>query len=204
MKKLCAAVLVLFLLLGCAFAENEINFQGISWLSDEETVIRSLQEAGLVSSEYRMGMLTSENSKYIMEDETGFVWPIMYKFYNDVCLSASLSGYAKGRIAGYPVKDLTLSFAYDGAYKLISVKVELIDGEYSDLKAKLSKVYGNGEENVNEDGITTNLWRGDNHSCVLLHTEDDGNSFELVYGRLDGIGILNECFSVDHEDVQGL
>ena len=37
-----------------------------------------------------------------------------------------LENSVKGRIAGCPVHNLEMSFAYDGEYKLISVKIELV------------------------------------------------------------------------------
>lgn len=67
--------------------------------------------------------------------------------------------WIKGKIAGYPIKDLILTFAYDGEYKLIAVKVELIKGNYDDLKTKLTKVYGEGEHKETEEGIWSTVWK---------------------------------------------
>ena len=102
---------------------------------------------------YRLLTISHQDYTYLIVDDTEFVSPDKVTGADDVTFAIDLSGEVKGKIAGYPIKDLILTFAYDGEYKLIAVKVELIKGNYDDLKTKLTKVYGEGEHKETEEGI---------------------------------------------------
>ena len=137
------------------------------------------------------------------EHDTDLVSPDKATGADEVTLTIDIA--AKGKIAGYPVNDLILTFAYDGEYKLIAVRVELIKGDYDDLKAKLNKVYGEGEHKETEEGIWSTVWKGDNNSAVVLYTLNGGIDYTLMYGRLDAADILQNCLApADPDDVSGL
>ncbi len=209
MKKIGWLVLILIIILSTvAFSESELTFQGIPWLSDEEMAIRVLKDNNFISEEEEPIIVENEGV-YIKKDETIIARPSKIENHENYCIS--LKGKVKKKIAGYPVNDLLLTFAFDGANtQLISVKVELDNASYTDILNKLKKVYGEGETKSDEDGITSTIWYGGNNSSILLHMIEGGDLFSLLYGRLDGESILlasNESFAdmnVDPEDVSGL
>ena len=203
MRRIVGFVIFVLLVFEIAAAEGDITFCNIPWLSDEATVIQTLTEAGLKRD--GKGGVVSPDYAYIIVDDTGFVSPDRSTGADDVTYAIDLSGEVKGKIGGYPVKNLILTFAYDGEYKLISVKVELIRGNYVDLKAKLIKVYGEAETIETDEGIWSTVWKGDNNSAVVLYTQSEGNSFTLMYGRLDTTEILQKCMvPADPDNVSGL
>lgn len=204
MKKLICLLIAVLMLFGVAVAEGDIAFSNIPWLSDEATVIQTLIEAGLVKdgSDFT---ISQQDYVYLIVSDTEFVSPDKVSGADEVTYAVDLSGSVKGKIAGYPIKNIILTFAYDGEYKLIAVKVELIKGNYDDLKAKLTKVYGEGEHKETEEGIWSTVWRGDNNSAVVLYTQSEGYDYTLMYGRLDAAEILSNCLTpAAPDDVSGL
>lgn len=205
MKRIVMLVLS-FLVISVASAENtgEITFQSIPWLSNETIVNQSLTENGYLRDGTRIS-LSHDRSTYLLMDDMNFVTPDRVMWADDVTFVSDLDGIEKNRIAGYPVKDLILTFAYNGEYKLIAARVELINGNYEDLKAKLTKVYGEAETKGTEEGIWSTVWKGENNSAVVLYTQSDGSSYTLMYGRLDATEILQNCLApADPDDVSGL
>lgn len=205
MRKGFLLLLVALLVAGCACAESEILFQGISWLSNEETTIRNLTEKGFLRGITESLDFSNDKPLIINENTTINYQPNYLPEYSDVCFSASLGASVKGRIAGYPVKDITLTFLYDGEYKLIAAEVGLVHAEYSSLLSKIKKVYGDGETKAVEDeGIEATVWKGANNTGILLYTENNGMNYQLIYGRLDANELLEKCCDADPNEVSGL
>lgn len=209
-KVICIVSCVLFLLLvGYANAQmkdEEIAFQNISWLSDENATLKGLINSGFVREGIETLIFSQDGTTYIVPEEVvNFRVESNSSKNKDVCVAASLEGFAKGKIAGFPIDNLELTFAYDGNFYLIAVKVELIGSDYQILQNKLVKVYGEGEhEAVVEEEIESHIWKGANDSAVLLYTEDGGVHYTLIYGRLDAEEILVKCHEIDFDDVSGL
>lgn len=199
------AVIMLFSIAQAEQEQSEILFANIPWLSDETRTISLLNDAKMLRSIDACKFIPYNGQGiYLAEDENGFIWPMVYKVYDDVCISVSLSGYVKGRIGGYAIKDLNLTYAYNGEFQLISAKVELAGADYSSIKRKLETVYGIGEQHINEDGATSVAWKGASNSCILLFTENPNEYFELVYGRLDAKNLLDQCINNDPNEILGL
>lgn len=204
MKKLISILVAVFLLFSCACAE-EIVFQNIPWLSNDSTVLQALRNAGLIREGTALPALSNEDVTIFQENEALDYQPSTLPKLNEYSQSISLKEYVKGKIAGSPLQDINLTFAYDGEYKLITVKVTMLNTDYDSLKTKLTKVYGEGEINTVEDeGIETVIWKGDNNTGVLLYTETEGMDYQLYYGRLDAAEILAQCMSVNPDDISGL
>lgn len=204
MRKITGIIIAVLLIFGIASAEVELTFNSVPWLSDEETVYQTLSEAGFLRDGKGINAPRGEYT-YLIVDDTEFVSPDRIMGADEVTYTVDLAGDIKGKIAGYPVKDLILTFAYDGEYKLIAVKVELIKATYNDLKAKLSKVYGEGEHKETEEGIWSTVWKGVNNSAIILYTQSEGFDFTLMYGRLDAADILSQCLAAPSpDDVSGL
>lgn len=209
MKKTTIYIIIMVLLM-CTFLSNseaedkELIFSKIPWLSSEETTIDILKECGYLRSGFEIGAINNDNSTYLTEDESEFVQPVMSKDYNEVALSISLSGYVKGKVAGYPIKNIILCFAYNGDFQLVSVKLEMIGATYSELKEKLMGIYGACEEKKNQLEMISLNWKGADKSCVVLFNENADDSYELIYGRLDAAELLSNCLEIDPNDVSGL
>ena len=202
-------IIVIFLLVCCilvnnSFAESDLIFQNVLWLSDEATTIQAINDAGLLR-EIICFPLSKEKNTYILTDDGSHYRPDVLADYESACFSMSLNGYVKGKVAGYPIDDLILSFAYDGEYKLIAIRVSLLNSSYSEIKTKLMKAYGKGEFSVTEDLIESTIWKGDNNSAILLYTQSEGYDYTLIYGRIDAVEILSNCLALpDPNDILGL
>lgn len=206
MKFFFSILLVLICLFGSASAENEqeILFLNIPWLSSDTDAVRILFEEGYVKFKMDGHIFLQEDNLFLAIDEKDNIIPLCDNNWENFYYSLSLNDNVKGKIAGYPIKSIHLSFAYDGEYKLILASAELLNVEYLELKGKIEKVYGQGLENTTVEGYTNTVWKGKNESCILLYTEDDGLSFNLYYGRLDAVKILSDALNIDHEDISGL
>ena len=202
MRKLIILTLATILLLSCAYAESEFTFQNIPWLSDVTSVITRLSDCGFITKDRYDFVISNEKSIYIAPNDIINYSPKIDNRYSDICLSLSLEGTICGKIAGYPVKDLIPSFAYNGGMQLISVNVCLIGATYESLENKLNKVYGEGEKIETEDGIRTSIWKSENNTAILLYSE--GLDYTLLYGRLDADEILQSCLEADPKDISGL
>lgn len=205
MKKCLVIIICIILCVSNSLAEQEITFQDIPWLIDEEVSINLLSERGLLRKDVKNPTMASSNVVFIIEREGGLVLSDQMDEYANVVKSISLQGLIKGKIAGCPVKDVLLTFAYDGDFKLISIKIDLLNCDYSILKSKLSKVYGVGEESSFEEDQHNTIWRGENQTCIILSSYISEYDYSLVYGRLDAEEILKNCLApADPDDVSGL
>lgn len=201
-------IVVLIMVMTAVFSistnAEEMTFQSIPWLSNEAIVMQSLFDKGFIRDIY-VGELSSEKSVVINRDEDEFVWPVgSDRFPEGICVSSSLAKTCKGNVAGFPVLNIIPTYAYNGDYQLISIKIELIGANFDSLREKLINKYGDGERLYDEEGLETYIWKGDNESCVILYTASEGRSFDLIYGRLDAAEILSNCLNVDPDDVSGL
>lgn len=204
MKKIICFLIVTMLLFSIAYAENTkiITFLGIPWLSDDVTVKQMLTDKGYLhqgSSGIKM-----DNCYYLISASEGSIEQMENGQYKDYCRSISYNDSVMGRIAGCPIKNIILSFAYDGSYQLVYVEVELLGGTYADIKQKMERVYNTGEEFETDLGYQITAWRGNDNSCALLITYDEGMTFNLYYGRTDAAEILEKCSITDPNDVSGL
>ncbi len=206
MKKTILIILAFVLLLNASnsYADTELKFCSIPWLTDENNVLRILNEEGYIFTQ-DMTRLPAGRSVYLVKNEVVNYQPLCLNGFQDVVVSFSLADSVKGRIAGCPIEDIILSFAREEQFKLISIKLVLANTNYADLKNKLEIVYGQSEcSKIEEEGIESNLWKGDNNTGILLYTESGELHFDLIYGRLDAIDILNNCLTNDPNDVSGL
>ena len=205
MKKIIAIILLTLLLLNYAFAEEEITFAGIPWLSDDEKTANALSETGFIRNGVSFLELNHDNPFCLMVNDENLVFPYQIANTNDVVLTTDLESLVKGKIAGMPIRNIKLTFAYDGEYKIIAVEVELMNTKYEELKSKLNKKYGDGQKTVSEEDIVSIVWRGANNTAVLLYTESEGSNYTLMYGRLDAAEILQNCLApAAPDDVSGL
>ena len=154
--------------------------------------------------------LLGDEGIIIKNDEELHGRPFTTRDYSDQCVCMSLSGSAEGKIAGYVIKSILFTYTQNGNdTQLLSVKVDLVGLNYTDLSSKLTKVYGVGKEGIDEEGLKTMIWYGADNSCVLLYSID-GDSADLIYGRLDAEEIISaikanpEATEVDPDDVSGL
>lgn len=205
MRKLVLVLVSFLLVFGSAYAE-EIAFYGIPWLSNDEIVLQKLKDANLVRAGIELLTLSEENIVILSETEALGIQQNNLKKYKGFCYSASLKEETKGRIAGFPVDKLVLNFAYDGEYKLLNIKVDLLNADYDKLKDKLILVYGQGETKVFDDeGAELTIWKGDNNSAIVLYAEREMMNYHLYYGRLDAVEILENCLAnPDSNDLSGL
>ena len=201
-KQLVSVLLVLLLLMTITIAVSEVTFNGVSFLSSDDEVIAGLIEKGFAKGNEVFNK-SNENNTYLVSNELLGYQPTYIQDYQTTCFSQTIPGFNK--IAGCPVKDLVLTYAYDGNYKLIGVKVELIGIDYATLLEKLTKVYGAADvKAIEEEGITSNIWK-DGNTAVVLYTESEGYDYVLVYGRTDAEEILaNSLVLADPDDVSGL
>ncbi len=204
MKKLIVILVAALFLFSSAFAENDITFQGIPWLADDTTTMRMLTEAGFIRDNTLLPHFSDKKPLYFIENEIGHTAPDRDMEFDNITYTIDLLKAVKGKIAGYPVDNLILTFAYNGTYQLIAVKIDLAHADYNDLKAKIKRVYGEGEQKITEEGIESNLWKGENNSAILLYSQSEGLDYTLMYGRLDATEILSDCLTLDPNDVSGL
>ena len=201
MKKILSVVIILLLVACLASAMAEATFNGVEFLSTDDVVLSTLTEKGFVKNN-AVSAFSNDKNTYLVTNEIFGYQPTYIPNYQDVCYSQTVSHY--GKIAGYPVKELNLTYAYDGEYKLISVKVDLLGADYATLLEKLTKVYGEAEVKASEEeGIFSNIWK-DGETAVVLYTESEGLDYTLVYGRTDAVIILSNCLVSDPDDVSGL
>lgn len=201
MKKAISVLLVLFLLLSMTNALAEVSFNGVEFLSSDDAVLGSLREKGFAKAG-TISAFSNENITYLVANEALGYQPTYVQSYRAFCFSQTIPGL--GKIAGYPVKDLILTYAYDGSYKLIAIRVELIGADYAALLEKLIKAYGTADvKAVEDEGITSNIWK-DGDTAVVLYTESEGYDYTLIYGRTDAEEILANCMTSDPDDVFGL
>ena len=201
MRKILSVMLALFLLAIMTTAVAEVTFNSIPFLVSDDEVIAGLIEKGFVRKDTSFA-LSNENGTYLVANEILGYQPAFNQSYSDYCFSQHISGF--GRIAGFPVKSMNLTYAYDGVYKLIALKVDMLGANYATLNEKLTKVYGSPDvRRVEEEGIVSNIWK-DGETSVVLYTENDGYDYTLIYGRTDAEEILANCLVSDPDDVLGL
>lgn len=203
-KRIFLAVIMMVFLYSIAFADSEITFQGVSWLSDDAHALEMLIDSGFAREGISISQMTDDNPEYIVYNEFEFYTPDRIVELDDTAFCIDLQRVSKGKLAGHPVKTIKMSFAYDGVYKLISVKVDLINASYDELKTKLNSVYGDGEQTITDEGVESIIWKGANNTGVLLYTQSEGLDYTLMYGRLDAEEILSNCLKTDPDDVSGL
>ena len=190
--------LICFLVTQTAIAETEITFQGIPWLSNEKILIDKLNEFGITTSFTQLSMKQDRDAFLIIEDDTGFISPDHAFGADDVLYSLSVTGPMKGKMGGYPLKDLKFTLTQDGDFYLLAAQVNLVGATYQDIKKNLTEVYGETTEITTEEEIRYCVWKGDKNSCVLLFTY--GNDYTLIYGRLDALNILKKCLNRNDPD----
>ena len=140
MKKVISIIVVVLLFISTASAE--VSFQKIPWLSNDETVVKALIDAGFLRGNPELD-LTNEKAVFLTKNEDLDYQPTYLAEYKDYSFTATLSDNVKGKIAGYPVKNIIPTFAYDGEYRLIAIIVELINADYTSLKENSQKSMAN-------------------------------------------------------------
>lgn len=204
MKKVIVILVILCLVAGNGVAEQtEVQFCNIPWLSNEITSLQMLKFANLCATDESINLIKKGKGNYIVEDSEGIAF-----YHNDegnakITGSIVLNELARGKVAGYPVNEIELTFAYDGTFKLIATRIDLVNAKYDLLKEKLSKKYGTPVITETEEGIESIVWKGNNNSGILLYTQDKGKSYDFVYGRFDAETILQNCL-VEDEDANNI
>lgn len=210
MKKLVSVVLVLAMMC-CAASADEILFRGNHWGSKYSDVTAEMQYVGRW-----------------YDDELHFVdWMDLNIDYSKESNGFDVIGYTDDedfKVAGYSVNTISLLFLYstNGVEVIKDIQdSELFGAQYSfqvmdleiaytDLKEKLSGLYGDGKEGKNEYGdMTFVTWAGDNDTAVKLIT--DGYGIYIRYGKTDNriLEELNAALIAEQQaeiknDVSGL
>lgn len=201
MKRVSMLILAFFLCISIAFAESGMTFSSLPWLLGESSVESIVCSVGLQMESNTI--ISNDHAVYFVADDTLGYQPTFLPELSDVCIVKSMD--VMGKIAGYPIKDIILCYAYDGTMKLISMEIKFIRADYESLLTKITRAYGEAETCIIEDeGIISNLWRYNDKSGILLYTESEGAEYTLLYGRLDAVDILNNCLCSDPEDISGL
>lgn len=142
---------------------------------------------------------------YLEENSDGSIERMESKGNNSICRSVKITDAARGKIAGCPVSNIILTYAYDGTYQLIYTELTLLGASYNEIKQKLETVYGEGITYETDMGYQIVSWEGTNNTTVALYTESDGLDFSLIYGRTDATEILQNCLApANPDDVSGL
>lgn len=184
MKKLVAVVLVLVMMCGAALAD-EILFRGNPWGSKYSDVTAEMRYVG---------------NWY--DDEIHMIdWMNFDTDYSKEANGFNVLGHSIDedfRVAGYSVNGISLLFLYStNGVEVIkdiqdselfgaqySLQVMDLEIAYTDLKEKLSGLYGDGKEGKNEYGdMTFVTWTGDNDTAVKLITDNYG--IYIRYGKTD-------------------
>ena len=227
MKKLIIIVLVMSMLhgtLAIADTEEEILFNGIPWGIDGRELLEKMSEKGFIAQQ---------------ADETSLpIWT--YDFRNDWQYNIDNAGYYIGyyywdehktKIGGYDISNILLYAYYDivdgkldksiGHYYKAEISFQL-DNElvfiaYSDLKRKLSNLYGDGTEATShliDTDYNYTVWKGSNNTAVCLYASNskNSNSLNIMYGitnceevlKLVREAYINSIIPADENDYHGL
>ena len=228
MKKIIALVIAIMLLLcitsiSMADTDKEIVFNGIPWGISILEVNNKLVELGYSSES---------------PDETSLhTWP--YHWQSDYSHTVKDTGLILStcywdddshKIAGYIVDWTTMLAYYDfddtsvnrdaesshfcQAIIEFRIDYELVDRAYDDLKAKLTKLYGQPKKVIVDDEAKGYEWYGLNNTVVRLeqHNGKDYKYIYLMYGihNIDGIlkdlraMIVKTAPPADADDLSGL
>ena len=203
-------VLFLMMLSQVSYAEQNksIIFHNIPWYSDESTTMTMLSD--ILRPGFDYPHYSYESGIIIQKDEMLNGKPISTKEYSDVILTMSLSSEIQGKIAGYRIKKMVFTYAYDGiSAKLICVNIELYGSSFDDLASKLCCVYGKGIKGFDDSGLLTMMWTGSEDSCVLLYSVDNGDTADIIYGCLNAEQMIQDIDNIttdeiDVNDISGL
>ncbi len=214
MKKILCLVLALMLLSCAALAESEkeITFQGVKWGSSIEEMGKIWVSNGFVFEHF------SPEPEWVSHMSTEYLTN-----ENTIDVSMTADGYEAvggrawhgwtwfdgAKIAGYDIREIQTFWACDeDDSALLAVKVILKVNDkaaaYDDLVAKLTSLYGEGQ-NV-KHYAQVNAWLGANNTAVLitadghntaseLLTERSGDRLALIYGTLDAQNILEAYYA---------
>ncbi len=226
MKRVVTVLLVLVMMCGVALAD-EILFRGIPWganIIDAESVIDAIPDCDIYYvDEYNMPYWEKHSALSIGLDassdyNTGYMMAVMSMGW------ISPDAFQEFKVGGHTVEYMNLYFRFgltdegisrdkeDSVLILAEYDFDSLDyaGAYDDLKAKLTSLYGEGKETVEESegmgwsedgefekfGVVrrVTVWDGDNNTSVKLESststlpvEDDmwNHYMNLAYGKTD-------------------
>lgn len=192
MKKYIAVLLVLVLVSTTALAD-EILFRGIPWGT---SVLEFEKQIGceIGYTELRLPHWSSYSPTSSIDKGTYTIGYDVTAGFGDTLFQ--VAGYDLDFIFAYfyyGVEDGKINRNPEASEFYLSeyiFDVEDIEGAYSDLKEKMTSLYGEGTE---EKGKTSEyyatVWDGDNNTAVRLLVRSnypyDGSSIRLVYGKTD-------------------
>ena len=218
MKKVFTMLCVLALLLMCfgALAADEhpepVLFRGVAWGATYSEVAKVLPKGvkmrDLQIREYYYPMAD------MMYDESGWGNQIKAEIG---CYTYATSSSLKGvKVAGYDVADLCLYFIfkpdengkiikdekhtafYYGYYKL---EPKDPDAVYNDLISKLTKLYGDVDDQKSSTSIISDnmsLWNGANGTMVSVYKQDYSSGSHYIYikyGFSGGDDLMQEAYA---------
>ncbi len=197
------AVMMLTCLTGPALAyDGVITFQGIPWGSSFEEVLEMLKEKELIAPDdpdQEYAELYGGCDFIIAPDSTLEVYHYSPSAYPPYCATfVQMDGYIayNKTIAGHPVFQVQYIFARDGEKTaLICVHIEFgdasVQGVKQDILDKLTALYGESSGKTGY-GEKTDIWYGAEDSCILVSGDFMGYYFDMYYGLLNGLDILQE------------
>ncbi len=218
MKKLMSILCSLVLVMSCgaAFAayDEEIRFQDIPWESTIEETAQLLKDCGLYTGDVAelINARVNSNGYYLEKDDN---WLMKgYAYPNERNGVGSITVYKDnlGKIAGYDLGSLTLTFALnDEKSALVSAVVTFsVDDKaavWKDLQKKLAKVYGEGIGVHIITDLELDFWNGANNTALCLQKMGktaSSLSFELIYATRDAEKLMKKFYKSDVSDVDDL
>jgi len=194
MKRFLVVVTLLVMIVSLsAYADydKEITFRGLPMGSSIQAVKDKLMEDGIDPSEFSIdeneGMDNffsssyEEKFKHVITEDGGYSFSI-YSVPKDF----KVAGYDVAYIwmdfmykvvDGIPIKDMELAGLTKARY-IIEVVDEL--AVYSDIKEKLTKLYGTPVERKDDDETDMAIWYGTNDTVVYCQWDDD--EVRIYYG----------------------
>ena len=204
MKKMMALLLASMMLMGLAGTalayDEEITWQGIPWGSSVDDVKSLLIENGFVIDETEIKLYDGYNQIFPMDangGEIGFetIDPTM-----PYAVTISLD-QPNIRVSGYEVKRICFIFATTGEdSQLITIGIAFSEqGIFKELQNKFASAYGKGKTNKGVFGNEFTTVIGANNTAVSLLKSSISFNETLLYGKLDGIELLQSNLSAPSE-----
>ncbi len=129
---------------------EDLTWQGIPWGCTPEEAAQILTEKGIIAEGALERARDNHSTYYLGKGSTSYK-ELYHNVWSDACWAYQISsGDILAQIAGYDVLELSLHYVLDSTEnkKLVMISIEPLsngmssDEIYTDLKAKLDKVYG--------------------------------------------------------------
>ena len=204
MKKMMALLLAAMMLLGMigtALAyDEEITWQGIPWGSSVDDVKSLLIEKGFVNDETEIKLDNGYNQIFPMDANGGEIGFETIDSTMPYAVTISLD-QPNITVSGYEVMRICFIFAKTGEdSQLITIGIAFSEkGIYKELQKKFASAYGKGKTKKGVFGTEFTTVIGDNNTAVSLLKASISFNETLLYGKLDGIELLQSNLSAPPE-----